>query len=506
MRTPTYPARLRRIALIAGLVGLLVGIAGSWIPSFWGDEAASIMSASRSWPELWRMLQTIDGVHGAYYAFLHVWIDLFGASEFSVRLPSAIAAGFLAAGTTVVAGRLGGPRLALAAGLIAALLPRTAVMAAEARSYAIGSAIAVWLTVLLLALLERRRGWWVWAAYAVGTAVSIYVFLYLALLLVVHGAFVLLLYRRVLWRWAAWSVGGVVLALPIVLLAAAQRNQIGFLAQRDYITPSNVLALQWFDPVTAWLCGVLILIGLVGVLRRSRPRHDREADPGPLRLSVLALIWLVLPTAAVLIGSALIVPMYTVRYLSFCTPAAAILVALGVQTSARWCAGRLPSRAFVGITDPRRTAIATGILLAVVLAAFVPNIVVLRGPYAKDGSDWREAAAYLHAHAHPGDAVVFDERPKASQKPRLIPAVYPSGFIGLRDPALITGFRERAGLWDETRPNSSLTATELGSEVWVLERGADAERSPDVARLQSLGYRIASTHRINVTTVLHLTR
>lgn len=485
---PSPRSRLWRVALIAGVVGAVAGTLGSWIPSFWGDEAASVMSASRTWPELWRMLQTVDGVHGAYYAFLHVWTGLFGASEFSVRLPSAIAAGFLAAGTAALAGRFGGARLALAAGLIAGLLPRTAVMAAEARSYAIGSAIAVWLTVLLMDLLSRRRAWWVWAAYAVGSAVAIYVFLYLALLLVVHGLFVLLFHRRSLWRWAASAVSGVVLALPIVLLAAAEQNQIGFLAYRDYITPLNVLALQWFDPVTAWLCGALILIGLVAMLG-ARPR---EADR--LRLSALALIWLVLPTAAVLIGSVLIAPMYTVRYLSFCTPAAAILVAVGVLAAARGIAQRTPARMVT----------AGAILLAVVLAAFVPNLIVLRGPYAKDGSDWREAASYLHAHAQAGDAVVYDDRPKNSEEPRLIPAVYPADVEGLRDPALVTPFRVRAGLWDRTRPNDRLTVTDLGSSVWALERGPDPAHSPDVAHLQALGFRIVSAHRINVTTVLHL--
>lgn len=490
MRTATERMRLRRIALLAGVVGLLAGVIGSWIPSFWGDEAASIMSASRTWPELWRMLQTVDGVHGAYYAFLHVWIGLFGASEFAVRLPSAIAAGFLAAGTAVLAGRLGGRRLALAAGLVAALLPRTAVMAAEARSYAIGSAIAVWLTVLLLALLGRRRPWWLWAAYAAGTAVSIYVFLYLALLLVVHGAFVLLFHRRILWRWLTAATAGVLLALPMVLVASAERNQIGFLADRDYITPLNVLALQWFDPVTAWPCLALIAIGAIAAVR------GRRQDPGGFRLSTLTLLWLVLPTAAVLIGSTLIAPMYTVRYLSFCTPAAAILVSMGVLTAAGWIARRTPLAA----------ATATGILLAVVLAAFVPNLLVLRGPYAKDGSDWREAAAYLHAHAAPGDAVVYDDRPKDSEKPRLITAIHPADLAGLRDPALLASFRTQSGLWDRTRPNDALTAADLTPGVWALERGPDPEHSPDVLHLESLGYRILSSHRINVTTVLRLER
>lgn len=477
-------------AVIAGVVGVLAGVAGSWIPSFWGDEAASVMSASRTWPELWRMLQSVDGVHGVYYAFLHIWVQAFGAGEFSVRLPSAIAAGLLAAGTAVLAGRFGGPRLALAAGLVAALLPRTAVMAAEARSYAIGSAIAVWLTVLLVDLLRRRAPRWAWAGYALGIAAAVYVFLYLALLLMVHGAFVLIVHHRRLGPWAAWSAGAVPLTLPIVLLAAAEHDQIGFLAHRDYITPVNVLALQWFDPVTAWICGALIVVGLVAAFRGRR--HDADGA----QLSLLALLWVLLPTAAILVASVTIAPMYTVRYLSFCAPAAAILVAVGIRA--------------IGVAVTRRTPVraplVAGLALAVVLGAFLPNLVVLRGPYAKDDSDWREAAGYLHAHAHPGDAVVYDDRPKDSEKPRLLAAVYPADVAGLHDPALITPFRERAGLWDETRPNTVLTAAELGPRVWAVERGADAEQSPDVRHLRSLGYRVVAVHRVEVTTLVRLER
>jgi mannosyltransferase len=80
------------VALIAAAAAL-VSLTGSWIPSLWGDEAASIMSATRSLPSLFRMVGTVDAVHGAYYLGLHFWVNLFGASPFSVRLPSALAVG-----------------------------------------------------------------------------------------------------------------------------------------------------------------------------------------------------------------------------------------------------------------------------------------------------------------------------------------------------------------------------------------------------------------------------
>lgn len=94
------------VAVLLGIVGTLFTVIGSWIPAFWGDEAASIMSAERPLATIWRELGRVDAVHGAYYVFLHFWIDAFGASELSVRLPSSIAVGVAVAGTVVLADRL----------------------------------------------------------------------------------------------------------------------------------------------------------------------------------------------------------------------------------------------------------------------------------------------------------------------------------------------------------------------------------------------------------------
>jgi hypothetical protein len=69
------------IAAVIGAASSLVVITGSWIPSLWGDEAASIMSANRDWPSLLGMLGTVDVVHGLYYVALGQWIDLAGASS-----------------------------------------------------------------------------------------------------------------------------------------------------------------------------------------------------------------------------------------------------------------------------------------------------------------------------------------------------------------------------------------------------------------------------------------
>ena len=86
--------RLRTVPVMALALGMVAGgvaFIGAGVPSYWGDEAASVMSASRSLPSLFGLLAHIDAVHGLYYLFLHFWIQLFGSGEAVVRLPSAIA-------------------------------------------------------------------------------------------------------------------------------------------------------------------------------------------------------------------------------------------------------------------------------------------------------------------------------------------------------------------------------------------------------------------------------
>jgi hypothetical protein len=80
---PTIPAWGAGVSL--GFFGFLVSFIGIGNPSLWGDEAASILSAERPLPSLFRMLGNVDAVHGTYYLFLHFWIRVFRTSELSVR-------------------------------------------------------------------------------------------------------------------------------------------------------------------------------------------------------------------------------------------------------------------------------------------------------------------------------------------------------------------------------------------------------------------------------------
>lgn len=496
---PTRPTRwfgadagIGPVAALLGAVGWLLTFIGSWIPAFWGDEAASIMSAERPLATIWRELGRVDAVHGTYYVFLHFWIDAFGASELSVRLPSTIAVAVAVAGTVVLAHRLFTPSsaarpIAVMAGAVMILLPRVTYMAAEGRSYASGTAVAVWLTVFFVTLLQRRITRRLpWIAFAMAFAVSIYLFLYLVLLAVVYGVAILADRpgRAVIRRWLAAIVGGVLLAVPVIGYALGQHGQISFLAHRNYVTFTRMFVIQWFgNPWLALACWTLIVVAIVALIR-SRDRS----------LALLAG-WLVLPMGMLVFGNIFIAPMYTIRYLSSSTPAVAILVAVGVSTLLR------------------RGAVAGWIRVAAILALVglaLPTDIFQRSEFAKDGgSDLRQAAQVIGSNAAVGDAVVFDDTTRPSRKPRLALRLYPQYFAGLADVTLRTPYTQRSGIWDSVWPIAAIApALKSTRTVWDLELTTPGSTAvpANIVALERLGYTISRQIPVHRTVVYELIR
>ncbi|MFE5671532.1 glycosyltransferase family 39 protein [Agromyces sp. NPDC056523] len=451
-------------------------VSGSWVPSLWGDEAASIMSARREWESLVALLGTVDAVHGVYYALLHVWVDLVGASPFAVRLPSALAVGAAAAGLYLLVRRRADRWVALVAACVFAVMPRVTYVATEARSMALATAIAVWTTLLLLRLLDgpARRAWWV--VYAIGLAAGTYVFLYAGLLILVHVVVVVHRMARAgassggaagrLHPFAFTWAGAALLAAPVAVLAIRQREQIAFRGQQDIVSLASVLVSPWFIlPAVAAVAWTLMVVGVVtGVAHR----HDATWS-GRRELLVLAGAWVVLPAAVLLILTALVTPAFTPRYLVVSAPGVAILIAVGCSALPRLV--------------PRVAAVAALVALA------VPAYVDQRTPYAKNGrTDWQAVSAAVAELAEPGDGIVFDGQVRPSRRPRLAMHVYPEGFRGLVDLTLIRPHHETDGLWDVTAPLADVDHRLDGIDRVIVvsrsARGVDA----DVAVLHDAGF------------------
>ena len=473
-RDTVRPCSSASLAIVFGVLATAVSAAGSWIPSLWGDEVTSIMSAERSLPSLFRMLGNIDAVHGTYYLGLHFWGEVFGFSPFSVRFPSAIAVGLATAAVVLVAGRLRGRRVAVIAGIACALLPRATYMGEEARSFAFSAAVAAWLTLLLIVALEKQRpraGWWI--AYGALLAVGTYLFLYTLLFLVVH-AIVIAVARPghpFVRRWLVTAGCAIVASAPILFYAFVERGQISYLGATEQLAPQTLYASLWFElwpfATAAW---VLIVIAIAVAVRR------RELiGSGRPSLVFVGLTWLLVPTLA-LIAASVVTPDFTARYVSFCAPAAAILLACGLDELFRL-------RVWLG-----------AVAAVVALALVVPVYTSQRTLYAKNSSDWAEMSAAVGSHARPGDAVVFDETSRPSYRPRMSMRGYPAGYRSVRDVTIAVPFQEAAGWRDEAY--SVRRAAQLGrfagvERVWLIEYASSATKADTygVADLQALGFR-----------------
>lgn len=505
----TAPARRNRVnapgrwdALAVAVFAAALSSAGAARPSFWFDEAATISAATRSVPELWRMLGNIDVVHGLYYLLMHAWLSVVPATEFWVRVPSCLAVGVAAAGVVVLARQHTSRTVAVTAGVVFAILPRTTWAAIEARPYALATAGAVWSTVLLVTALRRdHRDWWIGYAAAV-VAVTV-LNLFTALIVLPHAVLVLLTApaRATARHWAIAVAAAASVLAPYALFSRSQIGQVRWISP---LTPDKLREIayeQYFDHSLPFaLCVAAILIATL-VLRRFA-----LLDKDTRVLAGTAVAWVVLPTTVLVLYSAVAEPVYYPRYLCYTAPAAALLIALGVVALVR-------SREKV-----------TAVLAALAVAA-TPNFVFAqRGQYGKEGMDYSRIADLLSAEAAAGDCIVFDNtirwRPGLV---RPITAARPAAFETLVDPGRGMRATDRNTLWDAPVAIWAVTdAVRRCTVIWTvtdrdptlssydaglgIDPGPRMREAPAYRVEESLGFQIAERWQFNIAQVTRSTR
>ncbi|GEP28413.1 mannosyltransferase [Cryobacterium levicorallinum] len=473
---------------LASGLGLSTGVisfSGSWVPSVWTDEQATLSGATRPIPEMFTLVtHTLDAVHGLYYFLMHYWFALVGVHDWSFRLPSAIAVALAVFGIVVLGTMLVSRRVGILAGILLALIPQTQWVATEARSYGLTVMLAVWLTIVLV-LAVRSSSWW-WIAYAILGIISVTVFIYIALLIVAHAITVLALrgWRRSWWLFGLSSLGILVCTIPVFRLAVLQRGQVSWISPISRQTVFDVLADQWFDS-DVWIAGIFwALIGAAVVVVIVR----RRTDPAAAGLALIALPWLVLPTAALVLGSLVVSPLYVGRYVAFSLPAVALLSAVALASIRS------------------RFVIAAGLVAILVLST--PLYLAQREPFSK-GTDWRSTSMVLGAHAQPGDAVFFS-RAETAVYPyaRSMLFAYPDAVGGLKDIALATSYTTRANFFDELVPFDT-AAERLGDSdrVWMVNpSGYLWAGSTDETMLRALGFSVLEEYPGAATSLVLLSR
>ncbi|MGO4784802.1 glycosyltransferase family 39 protein [Cryobacterium sp. W22_MBD10_FK3] len=501
-------------ALLVGLFGTVLALAWSWQPSVWFDEAATVSATMRSWPELGRMLLSIDAVHGLYYAGMHLWLDLVGYSPFSLRLPSAVFVGVAAALTVILVRSKAGRGTAVLAGIAFCLLPRVTWMGTEGRSYALTAALAVALTLIFLTAWRngpaprRVRVLW-WALYCVVAVASALTFIYLAFLVGAHGLTALWTtltgrrrdraVRASFVGWLLSSVAAAALLVPFALGVVAQSGQVSWIAPISWGTWNGVVVTQWFYlnrpfAVAAWALVIAGIVTLVLAARRTRATGlpvplGRARNPS---LLAIALPWLVVPTLGVVVASAFATPLYSPRYLTFSAPAVAIL--MGVALNAL----------------RRRWLIVVALVALVALAA--PQFVAQRQPEAKQNSSWSEVADLIAREraAQPTEsaAIIYGPvRQHPAATTRVIAYSYPEAFDGLIDVKLETPAAQTGQLWETRYPLDAVTDRFGGVDtVWLVTSDKQDWRPSVTDKLAALGYSLDDEWGLTGVNILRYVR
>ena len=491
--------------LIVGVLGAAVSLGGAGRPSFWYDEAATISAAySRSLGQLWRMLGNVDAVHGLYYVLMHGWFQIFPPTEFWSRAPSGLAMGGAAAGVVVLGKQFSSRTVAVSSGVVCGILPRTTWAGIEARPYAMSMMAAVWLTVLLV-VAARRESRWVWLSYGIALALSILLDMYLVLVLMVHVVFMCAFQRgrTVLVPFAITSVLAVCALAPFAIEVVGQVQQIKWIAPIGHRTIEDVTVQQYFErsPPFAILSALVVAAAIV-VWRCTSAKLDETER----QLLTLAVAWLVVPTALIVVWSALVHPIYTPRYLSFTAPAMALI--LGV------CIGALAVKPWV----------ATALVSLFAIAA-APNYVrAQRNAYAKYGMDYSQVADLITAKAAPGECLLVNDTVTFMPAPmRPLMAARPDAYRKLIDltlwqratdrndvfdtnliPEVVAKPLSRCGVvWIITQADKSMPAHEQGS---ALPPGPLYGATPAFAVPHDLGFRLVERWQFNLVQVIKAQR
>jgi mannosyltransferase len=485
------------VVLAPALAGLVTGGYKLGYPALWRDEATTKIVVGRSVSQIFALLHHTDAVHGAYYLLLHFVVDVIGTSATALRLPSlaamAIACALIAATTRRLAVMAAAPYAdftGLCAGVAFAVLPFMIRYAQEARSYAIVTMLATVATYCLVRAVSDGRRWWV--AYAAAVAACGLFNIFGLLILVPHAVSLLIAGsreraavarsakalaeadtapapdtapaglpgRRLAGLPARWLIAGgaaLVVLAPLAVVAYAQRGVLGWMSRPTF---SAVVALAYNSAGSWRLIAPTFTLAVGGVLAGLFiDRSRRPFTPG-----VVAFPWMVTPPA-LLIAVSQIHPIYDVRYVEFCLPALAILVAWGIAWLARLTAASPLGR--MGLTWLPST-----VVVLALLALLVAPDKQIRLNYARP-DNLAAASKIVATHAKPGDIIFY-----IPISGRVVALAYPGAFRNLRDIGLAQSPLASATIYGTDVSPAVLKSRFINvTRVWTISGTGDYEYS-----------------------------
>ena len=406
---PANENRITRLLLAALLVIIAFGAALRVYEldadSLWLDEASSVKIARDS---LSGIIETTGkDVHPPLYYFaLHYWMNLFGDSETSARLLSALFGILALLVTYLLASRLFDRATGLLAALLLALSRFHLEFSQEARMYSLLCLLGALSFYYFIKLLEDRSRLAL-AGYIVASALMMYTHVYSFFILAAQNLYLLTLlfasrdvFRR---NWKRWLVAQITLAILFLPWLSVQAQQFSRVQQGFWIPklPPRLLlytlTMYAGSYPLAWVLSLLIALSLFAGWKGWSEKTSTTLSPadesrqallrGRLKLYLL-LLWLLCPILLPYIVSQFSSPIFLPKYTIAALPAFVILAARGIL-SLRFHQLRL--------------------LAVLVIVGF--SLMVLKNYYGSAKKDlWREAVAHFKTLARSRDLVLFNDR------------------------------------------------------------------------------------------------
>jgi mannosyltransferase len=361
------------------------------------DEAASVTIAAQHGGALGSAIAHDGGNMSGYYLLLHAVIALFGNGLFAVRSLSVLATTGGVAALCVLGLRLFDRRVALAAGLLAAVSLPLVFWGQSARGYALMVASVTASFVAFAALVqrsaERRSAWGPWVAYVAFGVIGLYAS-FVAVLAIPAQLVVLWFEPRAARRVGAALIVIAACCVPLLVLAVSRGSgqlfwvphpngsgtlDVLYALASAGLRPSFPLTAT-SGPLLALTAVVVALVAVVIVGELTGPDRPRGAWA-----PAVVLAWALVPFLVALVESSVGQSIYLPRNLLMSLPAVALLLALGLVNR------RVPALIGVG---------AVAALIALRALQLAPS-------YGVSPENWRAATAYVVAHAQPGDCLAF---------------------------------------------------------------------------------------------------
>ena len=309
-----------------------------------------------------------------YYSLLHYTTAIFGMSETSLRVPSAIFA-LLSIGVLFLLGRamFEDDAVAAAASVLWAFNPVIVILARRARMYPMLAMVAL-AHLLLLWQVRRRPQWNRTIACGVLGAITIYTHLGSLFLIGAEAAMLLrdvVRGRRDAMPWIALAIA-LVLFTPYFPIFSTQSHALVKGHWLDWIGTDYHFSVAGKIAVgmSAAIFGLALVFG---------PSMEANGDE-PLRWCIA---WGLLPLAAFLSASVIIRPMFHIRYLIPCVAMAALIIARALDRLGT----RVRNLGVVGITF---------VMLVIVPVQEISN------------QPWRRIAARIEHEGSSSQPVIFE--------------------------------------------------------------------------------------------------